>query len=104
MDFRENLRFIMDSKGIQTKELSALSGISENTIKSYLKSDGAEPNVSKALALSKALNVSLDYLISGAESDISINPEISKIALRMTKFSSADIQLVDLFTKVIEQK
>lgn len=37
MNFRENLKYLMDFKNIQTKELSKLSGISENTIKSYLK-------------------------------------------------------------------
>ena len=34
MNFRENLRFLMESRGIQTKELSSMTGISENTIKS----------------------------------------------------------------------
>ena len=68
MSFRENLRYIMDSKGIQTKELSQKTGISENTIKSYLKSDSAEPKVSKAIIIAKALNVSVEFLVTGIDS------------------------------------
>ena len=67
MGFRENLRFIMDSRGIQTKELSALTEISENTLKSYLKENGAEPTVSKAFAIAKALDVTLELLVLAPE-------------------------------------
>lgn len=69
MSFRENLRFIMDSKGIQTKELSKMTGISENTVKSYLKTDSAEPKISKVVLIAKALDVSLEFLITGLQNN-----------------------------------
>ena len=65
MSFRENLRYIMDSKGLQTKELSQRTKISENTIKSYLKSDSSEPKISKAIIIAKALSVSVEFLVTG---------------------------------------
>ena len=65
MNFRENLRFLMESRGIQTKELSSMTGISENTIKSYIKEDAAEPKISKALIIAKSLNVPIEYLVTG---------------------------------------
>lgn len=64
MKFHENLRYLMDSKGLQIKELSSLSGVSENTLKTYLKENSSEPKISKVLALAKALNVSVEFLIS----------------------------------------
>lgn len=63
MGFKENLRFLMDSKDIQIKELSQKSGISENTLKSYLKTASAEPTISKAAKIAQALDASLEALL-----------------------------------------
>lgn len=68
MNFRENLRFALDSRGLLIKELSAKTGISENTIKTYLKADGAEPTITKALKIARALDVSIDFLATGCTS------------------------------------
>ncbi len=62
MSFRENLRFLMDTKGLQIKELASIANISENTLKTYLKEDSAEPKLSKAVSLATALNVSVEFL------------------------------------------
>ena len=45
--------------------LSAETGISENTLKSYLKSDSAEPKATNAVAIANALGVSVEYLVTG---------------------------------------
>ena len=63
MGFKENLRFFMDSKDIQIKELSQKSGISENTLKSYLKTASAEPTISKAAKIAQVLDASLEALL-----------------------------------------
>ena len=52
----------MDARGIQIKELAAKTGISENTIKTYLRSASAEPKLSKAIALAKALETTVENL------------------------------------------
>lgn len=62
MNFHENLRFLMDAKDIQIKELALKTGISENTIKTYLRSASAEPKLSKALAIAKALDTTVENL------------------------------------------
>ena len=54
---------MMDSKDIQIKELSQKSGISENTLKSYLKTASAEPTISKAAKIAQALDASLEALL-----------------------------------------
>lgn len=63
MGFKENLRFLMDSKDIQIKELSQKSGISENTLKSYLKTASAEPTISKAAKIAQVLDANLEALL-----------------------------------------
>ena len=54
---------MMDSKDIQIKELSQKSGISENTLKSYLKTASAEPTISKAAKIAQVLDASLETLL-----------------------------------------
>lgn len=65
MNFSENLHFIMESRGILIKELSQKTGISENTLKTYLRTDFAEPTLSKATLIADALDISLDFLANG---------------------------------------
>lgn len=65
MNFSENVHFELESKGMLIKELSATTGISENTLKSYLKSDSAEPKATNAVAIANALGVSVEYLVTG---------------------------------------
>ena len=63
MGFKENLRFFFFLKDIQIKELSQKSGISENTLKSYLKTASAEPTISKAAKIAQVLDASLEALL-----------------------------------------
>ena len=97
MSFRDNLRFIMESKDIQTKELSKLSGISENTLKSYLKSDSAEPKISKAARLADALNVSIDFLVTGKSKRDEVATKVLSLIDCLRNMSLSDIKLVEDF-------
>lgn len=105
MTFKENLRFLMECKGLQIKELSQKSGISENTIKSYLKEDSAEPSLTKLIKLADALGVSLDKLCLNRNIFFSPkNIEIEKITERLNTFSDKEISLVSMFTEILEKK
>lgn len=63
MNFKQNLKYLLECNGLLLKELSAKTGISENTIKSYLKEDSSEPKVSNAFLIAKSLNVSVESLL-----------------------------------------
>lgn len=54
--------------GISLRELAKRTGISYTTILSYTKSDGALPRCDLALRIAKALNVSIEYLMTGETS------------------------------------
>ena len=65
MDFRERLKEVMAYHDIKTQELAEKSGVNKRTIDHYLMSDSQEPSVSKAVKIAQALNVSVEYLVTG---------------------------------------
>lgn len=67
MGFRENLKDEMEYQGVTTKELAEKSGVSKRTIDHYLMSNPQEPGVYNAQKIAKALKVSVEYLVTGAE-------------------------------------
>ncbi len=67
MSFSENLREAMRVTDTTTKELSAITGIKEETISSYLKTKGAIPNAEKAVRIAEVLGTSVEFLVTGFE-------------------------------------
>ena len=67
MGFRENLKDELTYKDMQTKELAALTGISLNTLNHYLVQNATSPSVENAVKIAKALNVSVEYLVTGED-------------------------------------
>ena len=65
MEFRERLREIMAYHNMKTQELADKSGVNKRTIDHYLMSNSQEPSVSKAVKIAKALDVSVEYLVTG---------------------------------------
>lgn len=66
VSFGLRLRQACDSVGLQQRQLADIIGVSRNTISAYVK--GVQmPNGDKLLAIAKALNVSLDWLLLGKE-------------------------------------
>lgn len=105
MSFRENLRFIMSSRGIQTKELAAKTGISENTIKTYLKEDSSEPKISKAILIAKALNVSVEYLVTGEpKKSVQISKENEILFQKFERFSLNDKKVIKAVIDTLAEK
>jgi len=65
MAFRENLRVTLDFIGMEQKELSAKTGLSLKTIENYVKKDSSLLTVDKAVTITQALGVSVEYLMTG---------------------------------------
>lgn len=106
MNFRENLRFIIESKGIQTKELASYSGLSENTIKSYLKTDSSEPRATNAVLLAKGLGVTVEYLVNGTDNQHKkhLSPEVLALESDLASLSSSDIKAISSVVKQLKEK
>ena len=70
-DFRTNLRNELDYQGLTVKELSAKTGIPKPTLSCYLSSRKTMPTADAAVKIAKALNVTVEYLVTGERGKIS---------------------------------
>lgn len=104
MGFRENLKAELDYQGMLVKELAEKSGISKKTIDHYLITNPREPLVTNAVAIAKALNVSVEYLVEGKNSIKELsNNEIKQLALRLSKLSKKDLNIISGLIKILEE-
>jgi len=67
MGFRENLKSELAYSGMLVKELVAKSGVSKHSIDNYLNARGQIPSVEAGVKIARALGVSVEYLVTGAE-------------------------------------
>ena len=63
--FKENLRAELDFQGLTVKELSIKTGIIKGTLDNYLGVRSSIPPADIAVRIAKALNVSVEYLVTG---------------------------------------
>ena len=81
MGFRENLKSELEYQDMKTKELAEKSGVNKRTIDHYLMSNPQEPSVTNALKIAQALNVSVEYLVTGIDGYSTKNEETLKAIL-----------------------
>jgi transcriptional regulator with XRE-family HTH domain len=67
MGFKENLKSELIYSGIMVKELCAKTGIKRHTIDNYLNTHNSLPNAETAVKIAHALDVSVEYLVTGTE-------------------------------------
>ncbi|MCL2211372.1 MAG: helix-turn-helix domain-containing protein [Treponema sp.] len=109
MGFKENLRSQLDFSGMLIKELAARSGIKKKTIESYLVNNSHIPSVEAAVSIAKALGVSVEYLVSGANSvrDIplsSLPKDIQDIVIESKKLNPKDRFVVLNMVKLLSKR
>lgn len=68
MSWKEKVLDLMDANGINQKQLSALSGITESSVSRYLKGN-QRPRIDVLVNFAKALNVKVDYLLEEEETN-----------------------------------
>ena len=69
MGFRENLRSELAYQDIMVKELAAITGISRHTLDNYLNTRKRMPTADVAVKIAQVLGVSVEYLVTGTESE-----------------------------------
>lgn len=69
MTFGEALMTLMEQKGMTASELARRSGVVKTTICELVKGRSKEPTFSKAKALAKGLDVSLQVLADMTDSE-----------------------------------
>lgn len=82
MSWQEKVRNLMINRGINQKQLSQLSGITESSVSRYLRSE-RRPRLDIVVNFAKAFGVSTDYLLDdGEESETSAYETISTAIAR----------------------
>lgn len=114
MAFNENLKYFMECKEIQSKELAAKTDISINTINSYLKKSGSIPDIEKAVKIAKVLNIPAELLVTGisiSEKKIEhmdrtnlLKPEIVEIEKKLIRFSQKDLEIIAQLIQSVWEK
>lgn len=70
MGFKENLKDELKYQGILVKELADKCGIPKRTIDHYLAEKNTAPIAENAVKIANALNVSVEYLVTGKQLNI----------------------------------
>jgi transcriptional regulator with XRE-family HTH domain len=69
MGFKENLKSELAFSGMLVKELAAKSGVNKYSLDNYLNARGQIPSIEAGYKIAQALGVSVEYLITGEESN-----------------------------------
>ena len=92
MGFKENLHNELSYQNMIVKELADKCGLSKHTIDNYLTGHNSIPKADAAVKIAKALNVSVEYLVTGEDSKIVNSEKIRQILSIIRKFNERDLQ------------
>ena len=101
MGFKENLKSELQYNGILVKELSFKTGIKKQTIDNYLSSHNAMPSAEAAVKIAKALNTTVEYLITGNPEYRDIKNQDSNIIEMLVKYKKLSPENKEIITKLI---
>ncbi len=108
MGFRENLKEELKYQGILVKELAAKSGVPKGTIDHYLAENNTAPIAENAVKIAQALNVSVEYLVTGKTSVLntttsSYSPQVRILADKLSNMNKKQLNfaqgIIDLIDK-----
>jgi transcriptional regulator with XRE-family HTH domain len=76
MGFKENLKSELAYSGMLVKELALKSGVNRHSLNNYLNSRGQLPSIEAGYRIAQALGVSVEYLVTGKETNYPEKPVI----------------------------
>lgn len=95
--FRRNIYMYLEDDDINVSELAELSGVNLSTLKTFMYGNAKDVNLSNAVKLAHALNISLDELV-GADTI----PSFSRESLRICReLPENDLLLVRWFIRCL---
>ena len=106
-DFKKNLRTELDYLGITVKELSAKTGIAKGTLGCYLGVRASIPPADIAIKISKALGVSVEYLITGEETKKNkklFDYNIRSIINILLELNEKDLEIILGLSKILKNQ
>jgi transcriptional regulator with XRE-family HTH domain len=107
VNFKKNLRTELDYLGLTVKELSAKTGIAKGTLDCYLGARASMPPADIAVKIANALDVSVEYLVTGQETKKNeriINHNIRSIIQILVKLSEKDIEVILGLSEILKNQ
>ena len=108
MDFWERVEEELSFQGKSKKELAILTDIKEQTLHKAFERRSA-PTAEAAYKIAKALNVSMEFLITGEENKNDsesqrLNPEVKELITKINRFTPKQKQVILDMAEVIDSK
>ena len=105
MSFAENLKDLLEYKGIELKELSAGTGISKNTLDNYLSGQKSLPNIENGVKIAKFLGVSVEYLVEGKTNSQENQKQQDDLLVNLRKLNKHDFSAIaDIVNSLAKNK
>lgn len=95
MGFRENLKVEMNYQDIKTKELAYKANMNPRTIEQYLSSAAKMPSAENAVKIAQALDVSVEYLVTGTQKAKNGIPDEKTAQIKMYKKYHGIIEAIE---------
>ena len=108
MGFKENLKDELKYQGMLVKELADKSGIPKGTIDHYLAEKNTAPIAENAVKIAQALNVSVEYLVTGqnsasANEDSTYTPQMRLLITKLLHMNEKQLHFVQEMLELIER-
>ncbi|MDR0442683.1 MAG: helix-turn-helix domain-containing protein [Treponema sp.] len=104
MGFRENLKQELSYNGMLVKELAETSGVPKRALDTYLLSEKASmPPADTAVRIARALQVSVEYLVTGEE-PVLVPHDISIIIKNLHRLGKKDRRVVAVIINALLER
>ena len=109
MGFKENLKDELKYQGMLVKELADKTGIPKGTIDHYLAEKNTAPIAENAVKIARALNVSVEYLVTGTDFDLSdikspYTDEVKNLARKLANMNEDQLRFTKKIIELIERE
>ncbi|MBE6344229.1 MAG: helix-turn-helix transcriptional regulator [Spirochaetaceae bacterium] len=100
MGFKENLREELSYQGLLIKELASKANLNQRSLSNYLRENSSIPAADVAVKIAKALNVSVEYLVTGTDTQSGLkpyninNPKIRNITEKLKDLNERDLNII----------
>ena len=107
MGFKENLKAELQYQDMLVKELAVITGISRHTLDNYLNVRENMPTADVAVKIAQTLGVTVEYLVTGEESQTEkpmLGIEIRALIQNFKVLSDNDRKMITAITQLVKNQ
>lgn len=108
MGFKENLKDEISYQGIMVKELAIKAGLQPSSISNYIRENSSVPSADIAVKIAGALGVSVEYLVTGKDSNtlktFTLPPKQRKVLDAISSFDDTDLDAIIALANALKKR